>query len=320
MDMLVLITVITLLLQVDAQAHTLGHQEIKSSVLDADISFSSSRTIANVEDLVSSSSHDASLEEAMRGKMLRSNTAVATTFNSNVSTATEFPLSNVSPPELLPSNLCHEEASSSVATRYRDSDAASSSSSRNDADIIGNIEPTAACSRLNFKNIVIFRKAAVNSASASDVPTSGQSTSTETTSFQSFSDGSSYSAGTVEPKQEQVVVESTSLEVSALPRQITDSSKTAYISTSTANEARLSAGQLASRTNDENDTSSSNGTLFYTFLVLGVAGLVCAVLASSIQWRANPRNSIMTPPPLATWTPPPSEVHIVMRSRNVAVL
>ncbi|RMX67708.1 hypothetical protein KXD40_005935 [Peronospora effusa] len=324
MDMLVLFTVITLLfLRVDAHAHTLDHQEIKSSVLDADISFSSRRTSANVEDLVpdaagsSSLGHDASLEKAIHGKVLRSNMeVVASTF---VSAAVESPLSSVSSPEILSFSPCDEEASSSVATRYRESDAASSSSSRDEAGIIGNIEPTAACS--NFGSTFT---AAVASDSSSDVATSGQSPATDKPTFQSFTDGSRYSAGTVEPKQEQEVVESTSLEVSALPRQITDSRRKAYISTSTSthsgDEAILPADQLSSSTNEGNDTSNTNSALFYSFLVLGIAGLVCAVLVYIIKWRVTARNSIMTPTSPATWSPPPSEVHVVMHRRKVVVL
>ncbi|CAI5746115.1 unnamed protein product [Peronospora destructor] len=326
MNKLVLSTVITLLLRV-AQVHTRDHHEIKSSVLDADIS--SSRTIAYAENLVpdatgsSSSSHDASFQEAIHGKMLRSNIeAIASTFNLSVSAAIESPLSSVSTPELLFSSPCDEGASSSVATRYRDSDGASSSSLRDKAGIIGDIEPTAACSRSNFKSIFILRPAAVASVSSSDVTSSCQSTATEKTTFQFFSDGSSDSVGTVESKQEQMVVESTSLEVSALPQQITDSSTTAYISTSThpGNDTISLADHPASSTNEGNETSSSNSALFYSFFVLGIAGLVCAVLVYSIKWRVTARNSIMTPTSPTTWTPPSSEVHIVMHSRNVAVL
>ncbi|CAI5740842.1 unnamed protein product [Peronospora destructor] len=312
MNKLVLSTVITLLLRV-AQVHTRDHHEIKSSVLDADIS--SSRTIAYAENLVpdatgsSSSSHDASFQEAIHGKMLRSNIeAIASTFNLSVSAAIESPLSSVSTPELLFSSPCDEGASSSVATRYRDSDGASSSSLRDKAGIIGDIEPTAACSRSNFKSIFILRPAAVASVSSSDVTSSCQSTATEKTTFQFFSDGSSDSVGTVESKQEQMVVE--------------NSSTTAYISTSThpGNDTISLADHPASSTNEGNETSSSNSALFYSFFVLGIAGLVCAVLVYSIKWRVTARNSIMTPTSPTTWTPPSSEVHIVMHSRNVAVL
>uniref|UniRef100_A0AAV1V1H1 Mid2 domain-containing protein n=1 Tax=Peronospora matthiolae TaxID=2874970 RepID=A0AAV1V1H1_9STRA len=337
MDKSALSTIIVLLFLLAAQAHALECQEI--TMPSRAHGFVS--TIQTEEDLVrdagrelqsttsSYEGHDAknvgAARSAVRCSEPESSTTTSST-NRTASDAAEPPqLTRARSPTLVSSSINEVNVTSNVATRFQDSnETVIGSRSESGVSTVGTVK----------LNSTAAPQASVSSSTPlPSSPVYKIANSQPEEAAPTVDDNIPYhSSKTLDPSIERMPVKSSFLELSSSPTQVEDGGARTSVSSPTSKEtvstgkasvADQSASSAQTKVDPRGSTSSSSSAtnlLFYSCLVVGVAGLVGAVLAYSIEWRAGAKDSDGTSMHATTWPSRPSEVHVVMDGRNFAIL
>uniref|UniRef100_M4BJA7 RxLR effector candidate protein n=1 Tax=Hyaloperonospora arabidopsidis (strain Emoy2) TaxID=559515 RepID=M4BJA7_HYAAE len=338
MDKSALSTIIVLLLLLAAQVHALECQEITTPSRGANGFVS---TIRTEEDLVrdagrelqsttrSYADHDAKTVGAARSAVRCSEPESSTTTSSpnrTVSDAAEPPqLTRTRSPKLLPSSINEVNVTSNVATRFQDSnETVIDSRSKSGVSTVRNVKSNStAAPQASILSNTPLPSSAVHKITSSQPEEAAQTIN---------NDVAHPSSSTLNTSVERVPVKSSFLELSSSPTQVKDGAARTSVSSPTSKEtvstgkaslADQSASSAQTKVDPRGSTSSSSSAtklLFYSCLVVGVAGLVGAVLAYSIEWRVGAKDSDGTSMHSTTWSSRPSEVHVVMDGRNFAIL
>ncbi|KAG2774647.1 hypothetical protein PC129_g1507 [Phytophthora cactorum] len=295
----------------------------------------------------SSSSHEATTVEADSGELLSINTdhpPLPSASNSELASGSAA-FAGVSSPSLPPLFYSSTDAArsstvspESIQVLYRTDAAmhirganAGGSASNDETGIVGDAESFTS-SRSDSESAVSIVYVSSISSSSSFSEDASQSTAT----IDIFDGASSYSAGTVAPNTERTAIQSTALELSTSPDQVETTSPPST-STTYYGKKKTSTTDQATSSNQVNDidghtsdltSSNTNSPIVYACVVLGVAGLIGAVIHakrkhhSSDEWRATSEASVVTPhmSRRAAWVPPDSRVRVIIDKNNIALL